>query len=957
MNEETKEAFVDTMYTFDVVAMPGFKSSSQRVVDFETKKTIKDANVVSMFETAQNKGKKTRLKENQVSMQDFKKGQDVEVDLGGGTTAIMTLIEDAHTNTNMICAKAQLEDGEIYDICYSDAIGKWELDEEDPMELLTESINTKKKQNRIKESMKKVTSLKKLKEGKSVIMTKRLLEAEGSEAIQNEVTPVETDQEDLDLVQEAIEQGGNDNFEILSETEDSAIVKDPESGDVYVAEMTEAATELEMDIAKDLLPKVAAEKKKKGSFTVKDLEATMKKGGAKLNMIDKVMANLVSLGFDFDSELEESEDDLEAAAAAEAMAAEEARLTEARKGKKPVKKIFKLKESFSVVKAKRLFEAEDGGVEAMMPELEQTKPDAEDVQLVENAIAVGGDDNFEVLAENEDGSAMIQDVNTNEVYVTEAEADTEITPAPLMEALRKKKRLKESVVGKRIVSFRKLKESEEMADTMATFEAEGVEGVEGDLGENEIGSGESEMIAEAVQDGTLEVIAESEDGSVMIKDPSTEDVFVAEVEEPKTPLTESKRRVKSISKLKESKSKEKFGRLLESEGVEAVEDSFEPVETDAEDIELMEEDINGGGEIFEIINEEEDSVIVKDPETEDVYMVETEDVPVSPMLESIKNKKKLKEALRGKNIKGLRKFKENISKIQVRRLLESGDEEAIIDATVPVDMSQEEAADLKTSLQEADDMAVMCETDENVAVQDTTTGEEVLLQTVPMTESRKIVKSIKKFKESSNRIHTKTLRLFEAEGAEAVEPVLDEVETDEDDVQLMEEVINSDAPVMNLEVVEEADGSCVVEDKDNGDTFMVETEDIEVPVEDYTTDEKVKMMETTVGCMAGKLDETIDTVNNISEFCEEASEVVDGLENSTRSKTLEILSESRNTDLFAKKRIKILESAPEMKMYESDDEVLMAFDGLDEEDKPEIVEALGDLDRDELLETIKSCKA
>ena len=68
-------------------------------------------------------------------------------------------------------------------------------------------------------------------------------------------------------------------------------------------------TSLEEDIAEDLYPKIINIKKDKGSFTVKDLENIILDGGGTLEMCDRVMSNLVNMGFDFDNETEEYSDE------------------------------------------------------------------------------------------------------------------------------------------------------------------------------------------------------------------------------------------------------------------------------------------------------------------------------------------------------------------------------------------------------------------------------------------------------------------------------------------------------------------------------------------------------------------------------------------------------------------------------------------------------------------------
>jgi len=66
-------------------------------------------------------------------------------------------------------------------------------------------------------------------------------------------------------------------------------------------------TDITEDIANDILPKLQQLKDEKGSFTVEDFENYMEQRGADSHTIDLVMSNLVSMGFDFDTE--ETEDD------------------------------------------------------------------------------------------------------------------------------------------------------------------------------------------------------------------------------------------------------------------------------------------------------------------------------------------------------------------------------------------------------------------------------------------------------------------------------------------------------------------------------------------------------------------------------------------------------------------------------------------------------------------------
>lgn len=75
----------------------------------------------------------------------------------------------------------------------------------------------------------------------------------------------------------------------------------------YLKTFENYSTDITEDIAVDLLPKLEEIKAEKGYFTVADFDEYMKQRGADSHTIDLVMSNLVSMGFDFDSE--ETEDD------------------------------------------------------------------------------------------------------------------------------------------------------------------------------------------------------------------------------------------------------------------------------------------------------------------------------------------------------------------------------------------------------------------------------------------------------------------------------------------------------------------------------------------------------------------------------------------------------------------------------------------------------------------------
>jgi hypothetical protein len=80
---------------------------------------------------------------------------------------------------------------------------------------------------------------------------------------------------------------------------------------IYLKTFENYTTDITEDIAEDLLPKLEEIRSEKGSITVSDFDEYMKQRGADSHTIDLVMSNLVSMGFDFDSEETEDGDDIE----------------------------------------------------------------------------------------------------------------------------------------------------------------------------------------------------------------------------------------------------------------------------------------------------------------------------------------------------------------------------------------------------------------------------------------------------------------------------------------------------------------------------------------------------------------------------------------------------------------------------------------------------------------------
>lgn len=71
---------------------------------------------------------------------------------------------------------------------------------------------------------------------------------------------------------------------------------------IYLKKFENYKKDITEDIAEDLLPKLKKIKSEKGTLTIADFEKYMKEKGSSLHTIDLVVSNLVSMGFDFDSE-------------------------------------------------------------------------------------------------------------------------------------------------------------------------------------------------------------------------------------------------------------------------------------------------------------------------------------------------------------------------------------------------------------------------------------------------------------------------------------------------------------------------------------------------------------------------------------------------------------------------------------------------------------------------------
>ena len=71
----------------------------------------------------------------------------------------------------------------------------------------------------------------------------------------------------------------------------------------------ESYSDIAEDIALDLLPKLQKIKDEKGIFTVGMFDNYMEERGGNMKLTDEVMSNLVNMGFDFDTNEDDSDDD------------------------------------------------------------------------------------------------------------------------------------------------------------------------------------------------------------------------------------------------------------------------------------------------------------------------------------------------------------------------------------------------------------------------------------------------------------------------------------------------------------------------------------------------------------------------------------------------------------------------------------------------------------------------
>lgn len=71
----------------------------------------------------------------------------------------------------------------------------------------------------------------------------------------------------------------------------------------------ESYSDIALDIALDLLPKLQKIKDEKGIFTAGMFDNYMEERGGNMKLTDEVMSNLVNMGFDFDTNEDDSDDD------------------------------------------------------------------------------------------------------------------------------------------------------------------------------------------------------------------------------------------------------------------------------------------------------------------------------------------------------------------------------------------------------------------------------------------------------------------------------------------------------------------------------------------------------------------------------------------------------------------------------------------------------------------------
>ena len=71
----------------------------------------------------------------------------------------------------------------------------------------------------------------------------------------------------------------------------------------------ESHSDIALDIAEDLLPKLQKIKDEKGIFTVGMFDNYMEERNADMKLTDEIMSHLVNMGFDFDTNEDDDDDD------------------------------------------------------------------------------------------------------------------------------------------------------------------------------------------------------------------------------------------------------------------------------------------------------------------------------------------------------------------------------------------------------------------------------------------------------------------------------------------------------------------------------------------------------------------------------------------------------------------------------------------------------------------------
>jgi len=257
LNEDTSEAYLDTLYTYDVVGSGGMGGTTLRVYDAKSGENLTE----SVKIVPKNKIDNQKLTEMNIAEYN---GNEAIIING----AEHNLLEKPHKNNGAWFSKIDI-DGTKTEVMYNENKESWEIveDEDDPLLEMIESIRGKAKT---------VKNMKVLFEAKRVKTRYKKL-------VENNSMPEEE-----------------------KTAEEEKIIDEIELLDKKLTE-TGSTDSVEKGIAKEIVAdKELADKIKK----VKDLEDYIKSKGGDIELTDLVVSELVGLGHMFENEEPKSEEEV-----------------------------------------------------------------------------------------------------------------------------------------------------------------------------------------------------------------------------------------------------------------------------------------------------------------------------------------------------------------------------------------------------------------------------------------------------------------------------------------------------------------------------------------------------------------------------------------------------------------------------------------------------------------------